>query len=400
MTSPLQKLLYKQVRIRSYQIDLVCIIWFALALIALVSEMARGLGSIDNFLIFRGVFYHVLEQKNLFIYYPAEYISFNNYGPAFSLIIAPFALLPIYMGCFLWGIANATCLLAAVRMLPIKKEHQIIILWISCIEMMTSMHNMQFNPMLTAFFIFAFIFTQRGKDWLATFFIVAGILTKIYGIAGLVFFLFSKNKQQFILSFTGWIIVFFSLPMLLSSSEYIINTYGEWYHQIIKRNQQNIETSMTAGLQDISVPGMIRRIFNYYDFSDLKLIAFAGIFVLIPLIRNRYFYSLTFQLQYLAITLISIVIFSSAAESPTFVIAVTGAAIWFILQAQPFATWKKGLLALVFLLTILSPTDLFPFYVREHVIKAFSLKALPCFIIWCCLVYSVWKTKSSKSQPA
>ncbi len=36
----------------------------------------------------------------------------------------------------------------------------------------------------------------------------------------------------------------------------------------------------------------------------------------------------------------------------------------------------------------------------EHVIKAFSLKALPCFIIWCCLIYDVWQTRSSKSQPA
>lgn len=400
MNSPFQKIIYKQVRISSYRIDLVYIVWFALALIALVSEMARGLGSIDNFLIFRGVFYHVVQQKNLFTYYPAEYVSFNNYGPAFSLIIAPFALLPVYIGCFLWGIANAACLFIAVKMLPVKKEHQLIILWIGCIEMMTSIHSMQFNPMLTAFFIFAFVFTQRGKDWLATFFIAAAILTKIYGIAGLIFFLFSKNKKQFILSFAGWMIVFFALPMLFSSTEYIINTYREWYHQIIKRNQQNIETSMSAGLQDISVPGMIRRIFNYYNFSDLKLIALAGIFVLIPVIRNRKFYSPTFQSQYLAITLISIVIFSSAAESPTFVIAITGVAIWFILQKQPWASWKKWMLVLVFLLTILSPTDLFPVYIREHVIKAFSLKALPCFIIWCCLVYDVWQTKSFKSQPA
>jgi len=400
MNTPLQKLLYKQVRVSSHKIDLVYIVWFGLALIALVAEMARGLQSIDNFLIFRGVFYHVWQQKNLFIYYPAEYVSFNNYGPAFSLIIAPFALLPVYVGCFLWGITNAICLFIAVRMLPVKKELQLIILWISCIEMMTSIHSMQFNPMLTAFFIFAFVFTQRGKDWLATLFIVAAILTKIYGVAGLVFFLFSKNKNQFIISFIVWMIVFFTLPMLFSSSDYIINTYSEWYHQIIKRNQQNIETSMSAGLQDISVPGMIRRIFNYYDFSDLKLIVLAGIFILIPLIRNRQFYSLYFQLRYLALVLISIVIYSSAAESPTFVIAVTGAAIWFILQKQPLASWKKWLLVFVFLLTILSSTDLFPAYIREHVIKAFSLKALPCFIVWCCLIYEVWQTKSSKLQPA
>jgi hypothetical protein len=389
MNSPLQKLLFKQIQIRSYKIELAYIVWFSLALIALVSEMARGLESIDNFLIFRGVFYHVWQQKNLFIYYPSEYVSFNNYGPAFSLIIAPFAVLPVYLGCFLWGAANATSLFVAIRMLPIKKEFQIIIYWISCLEMMTSMHSMQFNPMFTAFFIFAFVFTHRGKDWLATFFIAATILSKVYGIAGLALFFFSKNKARFVLSFIAWMAVFFALPMVFSSPEYILNTYVEWYYQIIKRNQQNIETSMIAGLQDISVPGMIRRIFNYYNFSDLKLIAIAGIFALVPLFRNRKFYSLTFQLQYLALILISIVIFSSAAESPTFVIAVTGVALWFILQKKPAVLWQKITLILLFLLTMLSPTDLFPVYIRENFIKAYSLKALPCFIVWCIIIYQL-----------
>lgn len=393
-----EKILHRKIRIGSAEVALAHVVWFALALIAIVSEMARGLSSIDNYLIFRGVFYHVTEQKNLFNYYPGEYISFNNYGPAFSLIIAPFALLPIYVGCFLWGIANAVLLFLAIRMLPLKQEYRILIYWISCIEMMTSMHSMQFNPMLTAFMIFAFVFVHRGKDWIATAFIVAGILTKVYGIAGLVFFLFSKNKKQFIFSFIAWLAVFVFLPMSFSSPDYIFKTYGEWYHQIIKRNQQNIETSMTAGLQDLSVPGMIRRIFKFYDFSDLKLIAFAGIFCLVPLIQNKLLHTLAFQLRYLAIVLISIVIFSSAAESPTFVIAVTGFAIWYVVQLRPLAPWKNYLLILLFLLTILSPTDLVPAYIREHFIRAYSLKALPCFIAWLCLVYEVWRLKFSKLQ--
>ena len=41
-------------------------IWFLLAAVAVLLEMARGLGSIDNFLIYRGVFWHVFEQKNQF----------------------------------------------------------------------------------------------------------------------------------------------------------------------------------------------------------------------------------------------------------------------------------------------------------------------------------------------
>lgn len=400
MMISVQKILYKRIRIHAtLEVTLVHIIWFALALVALVSEMARGIHSIDDFLVFRGVFNHVWQEKNLFNFYPAEYDSFNNYGPAFSLIIAPFALLPVYAGCFLWGIANAASLFVAIRMLPIKQEHQIIIFWITSIEMMTSMHNVQFNPMLASFIIFAFVYTHRGKDWIATLFIAAAILSKLYGVAGLVFFFFSKNKIQFVLSFFGWMIVLIVLPMAFSSADYIIKTYGEWYYQIIKRNRQNIDNSINAGMQDISVPGMIRRIFKYYDFSDLKLIAVAGILFVIPLIKNKLMHLVSFQLRYLALVLISIVIFSSAAESPTYVIAVSGAAIWFILRKHPVGFWVKSLLVLLFLLTILSPTDLLPFYFREHIVKAYSLKALPCLLIWCCLLYEVWQTKLSKLKP-
>ena len=86
-------------------------------------------------------------------------------------------------------------------------KQKIILYWIVLIEMMTSIHSVQFNPMFTAFFIFTFVFTLRGKDWIATLFIALGILTKLYGIAGLAFFFFSKNKIQFIImnSFHLWI---------------------------------------------------------------------------------------------------------------------------------------------------------------------------------------------------
>lgn len=372
-------------------IYLIYVIWFLLAAIAVTAEISRGLTGIDNYLIFEGVFRHVVQEKYLFSYYPDEYVSFNNYGPAFSLVIAPFALLPTYIGCFLWAIANAAALFYALKLLPIEEKDRIIVYWIVLIEMMTSIHSVQFNPMFTAFFIFSYVFTIRGKDWLATLFIALGFLTKLYGIAGLAFFFFSRNKLQFVLSFIAWMAIIVVAPIVYSSADYIMQTYEDWYYQIIRRNQQNIDNSRTAGMQDISVPGMIRRIFHYYGPIDLPIIAVAGTLFGIPLLKKQNQLSATFGLSYLALVLLSVVIFSSAAESPTFVIAVTGAAIWFILQEKPISNYVKILLAILFILTILSPTDLIPPYIRINIILAYSLKALPCFIIWCWLIISCWK---------
>lgn len=320
----IQNLLYKKWETRwAGNVYLIHIIWFLLAAIAVSAEISRGLTGIDNYLIFEGVFRHVVQEKYLFSYYPDEYVSFNNYGPAF--------------------------------------------------------------------FIFSYVFTIRGKDWLATLFIALGFLTKLYGIAGLAFFFFSRNKLQFALSFIAWMAIIVVAPIVYSSADYIMQSYEDWYYQIIRRNQQNIDNSRTAGMQDISVPGMIRRIFHYYGPIDLPIIAVAGTLFGIPLLKKQNQQQVKFGLSYLALVLISVVIFSSAAESPTFVIAVTGAAIWFILQEKPLSIYVKSLLVLLFILTILSPTDLIPPYIRINIILAYSLKALPCFIIWCWLIISCWK---------
>ncbi|MEN9459959.1 MAG: hypothetical protein RL135_2587 [Bacteroidota bacterium] len=392
MSSKLEKIIFHKWETAKFgSVYLIYCIWFLLAAFAVTAEMSRGLTGIDNYLIFEGVFKHVVQEKYLFSYYPEEYVSFNNYGPAFSLVIAPFALLPTYIGCFFWAMANAAALFIALKMLPLEEKQKIILYWIVLIEMMTSIHSVQFNPMFTAFFIFTFVFTLRGKDWIATLFIALGILTKLYGIAGLAFFFFSKNKIQFIISLMVWLIVIVAAPILYSSYDYIVQSYEDWYYQIIRRNQQNIDNSRTAGMQDISVPGMIRRIFKYYGPIDFPIIAAAGVLFGIPLLKKQNQDHPNFKLNYLALVLISVVIFSSAAESPTFVIAVTGAAIWFITQQQPYSTKIKATIWLLFLLTILSPTDLIPPYIRINFILAYSLKALPCFIIWCWLIISCWK---------
>jgi hypothetical protein len=43
---------------------------------------------------------------------------------------------------------------------------------------------------------------------------------------------------------------------------------------------------------------------------------------------------------------------------------------------------ETGMMILLFVLTILSPTDLFPRYLRNEFVVPYSLKALPCVIVY------------------
>jgi hypothetical protein len=385
--------LFKDIRLGKWAIPLPAFLWFALAAIAASLEMSRGLGDINNFLIYKNVFWHSVHQQNLYLPYPQDHADMNHYGPFFGLIIAPFAVLPTLLGCFLWCLVNAWVLFYAISKLPISDRNKQVVLLIGMIEMMTATHSVQFNTMLTGWILLSFVFTQRKQDILATLFIVAGFYVKIYGIVGIAFFFFSENKLRFFLSFIGWAILFFCLPMLLSSPAFVIQSYQDWAHSLVEKNATNIIIE-TVGMQDISLMGMIRRIFQIGNLPNYWFTVPAAFLYILPFLRRNQFAFLHFRLSYLALALIGVVIFSSSAESPTYVIAVIGLAIWYVIQEQPKTLFPILLLIITFLLTILSPTDLIPRNIRELIVQ-YSLKALPCCIVWVVLIYQLLRKEFS-----
>ena len=385
------KLLFANIKIGNRNIPFPVLLWFLLAIFAAVAEISRGVGDINNFLIFRNVFWHTFNRENLYLPYPELYFDTNHYGPVFSVLIAPFALMPIAIGCFLWCMLNAWILYYAISKLPLTKQQQLGILLITAVEMMTSIHNVQFNPMLAGWIMLSYVLTQKKQYLWATFFIAAGMYVKLYGIIGLAFFWFCDDKPKFVLYFIGWVIVLFCLPMLISSPEFIIQSYKDWYQSLVEKNASNVDLTAGSGMQDISLAGMIRRIFGLKHMPGLPILLPAALLYLLPFLRISQFKEVGFRLSYLALALIGVVIFSSSAESPTYVIAVAGAAVWYVIQDDlKFKPWVI-MLILLFILTIFSPTDIVPRYIREHFVVKYSLKALPCFLIWCVLIVQLLK---------
>ena len=60
------------------------------------------IGKYNNYKIFEGVYWHAIEGLTLYGDHYPEYYDSNHYGILFSLIIAPFALLPEWLGIILW----------------------------------------------------------------------------------------------------------------------------------------------------------------------------------------------------------------------------------------------------------------------------------------------------------
>jgi hypothetical protein len=379
---------FKDFTIFNRKISFAAFFWFLLAIIAAIIQLKRGVSGYNNYLIFKGVFWHTTHQTNLFASYATEYLDTNHYGPFFSIIIAPFAIIENNIGCFLWCMANAAFLFYGVRRLPVSYVKQNIVLLIGALEMMTAIHNTQFNPMLTAWIILAYILVKEEKDFWATLFIAAGILTKLYGIVGLAFFLFSNNKGTFLWSFVLWMVVLFCLPMVISSPQFILQCYHDWYHSLVEKNDINTASVM----QGMTVMRLVKKIFSVEQWPDIVFLGVAAIMYLLPLLRFKLLKSMDFQLHYLAFLLIGLVIYSSSAESATFVIAMMGVAIWYILQEEK-KWWIIALLVFALVLTSLSTTDFFPKFIKVEYVRPYALKALPCFLIWLAIGFTLLTKK-------
>ena len=355
-------------------------LWLLLPVIATLLKLSKH----NNFLIFRYVYWHTIEQLPLYVAYD-EYWDTNHYGPFFSLVIAPFAMLPVRWGLFFWLIVLSLSLYYAIRKLPFPDRKRIFLYWFCAHELLTALFMSQFNIAIAAIIVATFYCIEKEKDIWAACFIMLGTFVKLYGIVGLAFFFFSKHKVKFLLALLGWALVMFVAPMTISSPDYIISQYVGWWDSLSAKNAENI----FSGGQNISLLGMVRKISGCASYSDLWLILGGLIIFGLPYLSIAQYKYKAFRYALLASVLLFVVLFSTGSESSTYIIAFVGVGIWYWSVPWKRSKWDIALMVFAFILTSFSPSDLFPAYLRKEFVQPYALKALPCAIIWFKLSYEM-----------
>lgn len=360
----------------------VAILWFGISIFAAGKEI--WIGKINNYLIFKHVYLHLTAQQPLFLFYPEQYHDVNLYGPVFSLIIAPFSMLPDPVGALLWAIANTAFLYYAIRQLPLTRIQQNFILLFCSNELFGASSYLQFNQGIAACIMLSFALILKGKDFWAAALIILGTLTKLYGIVGLAFFFFSDNRWALIKGLFFWGIVFFLLPMLLSSPIYILQTYEQWAEALVVKNDKNVQGAL---LQDISAMGFIRRTFNLQNMPNSwviipAIVIFASQYIMLPWRQNN-----TYRLYILCSTLLFPLLFSSSSEAATYIIAFPAVCIWYVIQTP--AKWKTAVFIFALIFCSFAHSDLVTPWVRQHISVRYAIKALPCLLIWLIIAYQV-----------
>lgn len=332
--------------------------------------------SYNNFRIFKFSFFHLVQGRDIYQLFPEDHWDLYKYSPGFALCFGLLSWMPDAIGLVLWNLINSLCLVAGVRLLPgLNDQKKSWILFFCLLEMLLSIQNTQSNGLMAGLIVLAFALAERRNYFLSTLCVVFSFYIKIYGALAFVFYLFYPGKIRLMGWSIFWMVFFALIPLAVVSGPQLLFLYKSWLHLLAD------DRSASVGL---SVMGLLETWFHLT--LSKNAVALAGILLfLLPLIYIRRYQDLSFRLLYLASVLVWMVIFNHKAESPTYIIAMSGIGIWYFSRApNPL---NRVLLILAFLLISMSVSDLVPAPVRNGFIRPYGIKAVMAIVIWFRIVY-------------
>jgi hypothetical protein len=335
-----------------------------------------------NFAIFRQSFVHLLAGADLYAAYPAEQVDLFKYSPTFALLFAPFALLPTLIGLALWHLVNVIGLWYAVRrLLPSRPANLALLLML--VEVVRTTQRAQSNALVTALMVLAFVSMESRRQVRAAVAIVLGTAIKIFPLLTLAAAVVHPRRLRMALILLLVAMVALMLPLLVTSWSLLQMQYVSW--QTLERLDSAARaTGGGAGLYG-GVMHWIRLALRV-DWPNWPMQLGGGVLLLAPLARTARWPERDFRLRFLCSILIFSTIFNHQVESPSFVIAMTGIATWFVLSRRTVA--RVTLLTCALVVVSLGSNDLMPDVVRGALVH-YKVKTLPCLAIWLMLQWEL-----------
>jgi hypothetical protein len=321
-----------------------------------------------NFEIFRAASRHLVTGQDLYAEYPAEHTDRFKYSPTFALLFAPLAWIPWPIALFLWSALNALLLFMAVeRVLPGRPA--MLATGLLVLEVLRGMQNAQSNALVAALIMLSFATMERHRGWRAAFAVALGACVKIFPLAALTFAIPRRRAVRTGLAagVVGFVLVV--LPLALLSPSALAAQYGSW---------RGVEAS-DAQQRWFSAMELVHRATGM-TWPNWPLQLLGTLALLAPLaIRRERWDEARFRLLYLCSVLLYVVLFNHQAERASYLIAFSGATIWF--ASEPRTRTNSALYALA-ALTIPVMSTLIPgAWLRTPGVMTFRL-ALPCLAIW------------------
>jgi hypothetical protein len=332
------------------------------------TKLAKAARPSGNFEIFRTASRHLFSGDDLYAEYPAYHSDRFKYSPTFALLFSPLAWLWWPLALFLWSSANAMLLFAAVRRV-LPERQALLALALMHLEVLRGMQNAQSNALVAALIILAFSASERRWSWRTAAAVALGACVKIFPLAALTFALPKRHALRTGVAAAVIGALLLALPLVVMTPGQLVAQYRSW----------GLVESSDATQRWFSVMELIHRARNA-TWPNWPVQLAGTIALLVPLaLRRERWDEQRFRVLYLCSLLLYVVLFNHQAERASYLIAFTGAAIWF--ASEPRARWRTALFSVVMLAIPITSTLVPGAWLRTPTMMTYRL-ALPCLVTW------------------
>ena len=365
---------------------LIALLWIGAIVAATVQHGVASQN--NNFKIFRAASRHLFAGLDLYAAYPAEQFDLYKYSPTFALLFAPFAYIPFAPAMLLWNALNAGALYVALG-LVLPRRAATVARAIVFLDMLGSLQNVQSNALVAALIVLTFAAYERHHTALGSLAAITGTYIKVFPLAGVSFAIFHPRKPRVAIAVVTAMLLFAALPLLVTSPARLMAQYASW------RAVEAVD-SLSRGFT-------IMEMIELMTGAGLRNwpIQLVGVLVLLaPVVVQRWrWHDWDLRRLYLCSVLVFCVIFNHQAESPTFVIAITGAAIWFASIDRP-SRLEWALLAFLVIFTILASSDVMPRAIQRDLFDRYRFKTVPLIVLWIELQRRLWFPRVREARPS
>jgi hypothetical protein len=245
------------------------------------------------------------------------------------------------------------------------------------------MQNVQSNALVAGLMIITFAELERRHELRAAVAVLCATCIKIFPIVAAAFGLFRPWRlSRFALWCAIVAMLLIGAPLLVITPAQLAAEYRSWL-------ALNSAVSIQRNYSVMAQPEIwFGRGWPNWPFQ------LAGVLILLlPLVQVAHWGNQRFRQLFLASVLMFCVLFNHKAESPSFVIAVAGVAIWFATARQGRVAWI--VLGIVIVGTVLSASDAMPELLQQRLFMPYKLKTLPILLVWVLTQVELWRRNVS-----
>jgi hypothetical protein len=343
---------------------------------AFVTWQELYIDHINNWRMARFSFYQLLHGANLYAPYPAQYYDLYQYSPTFALLVAPLALPPMWLGLLLFDTFNIAVFYYAVRRL-LPGRQGLIALLILYFEVLRSSQNTEINTLVVGLIALAFLWLESGRVGRASAAIAIGASIKIFPLAAGALALPHRWRWRFGVALATGLALAVLAPLLVTPAATLLQQY-HWWFALERHYGSALRIESLMALLSLFVPGV-------WPNWPVQL-AGTALLLLPYVVRRADWGDAGFRRAMLCFLLLYVILFNHQAESPTFIIAMTGVVVWYL--TGPRRWYHHALMALSWVLVSLS-SEVLPASVLNVCCRPYHYKTIPILLVWLVMLWEL-----------